>query len=265
MLNITLKDGAVREVAEGTSIADFVKSVSNSLAKKVLAAKLDGKTVDLATPLTKDAKVEFLTFEDADGRWALRHTGSHILAQALKRLYKNENVKLAIGPAIDNGFYYDIDMDRQLSESDLTDIEKEMKKIVKENLPLVRKEVSRDEALKLFEGLGESYKVELINDLPQDALITLYTQGEFTDLCAGPHVASTGKVKALKLMSIAGAYWRGDEHNKMLQRIYGTAFEKQADLEKKRRSATIASSASSLTSSAFTKKARASRSSIRTA
>ena len=231
MLNITLKDGAVREVAEGTSIADFVKSVSNSLAKKVLAAKLDGKTVDLATPLEKDAKVEFLTFEDADGRWALRHTGSHILAQALKRLYKNENVKLAIGPAIDNGFYYDIDMDRQLSESDLTDIEKEMKKIVKENLPLMRKEVSRDEALKLFEGLGESYKVELINDLPKDALITLYTQGEFTDLCAGPHVASTGKVKALKLMSIAGAYWRGDEHNKMLQRIYGTAFEKQADLD----------------------------------
>ena len=231
MLNITLKDGAAREVAEGTSITDFVKSVSNSLAKKVLAAKLDGKTVDLATPLTKDAKVEFLTFEDADGRWALRHTGSHILAQALKRLYKNENVKLAIGPAIDNGFYYDIDMDRQLSDSDLADIEKEMKKIVKENLPLVRKEVSRDEALKLFEGLGESYKVELINDLPADALITLYTQGEFTDLCAGPHVASTGKVKALKLMSIAGAYWRGDEHNKMLQRIYGTAFEKQADLD----------------------------------
>ncbi|MDY6268512.1 MAG: threonine--tRNA ligase [Selenomonadaceae bacterium] len=231
MLKITLKDGAVREVAEGTSISDFVKSVSNSLAKKVLAAKLDGKTVDLATKLEKDAAVEFLTFEDADGRWALRHTGSHILAQALKRLYKEDNVKLAIGPAIDNGFYYDIDMDRQLSEADLADIEKEMKKIVKENLPLVRKEVSRDEALKLFGDLGESYKVELINDLPADALITLYTQGEFTDLCAGPHVASTGKVKALKLMSIAGAYWRGDEHNKMLQRIYGTAFEKQADLD----------------------------------
>ena len=231
MLKITLKDGAVREVAEGTSISDFVKSVSNSLAKKVLAAKLDGKTVDLATKLEKDAAVEFLTFEDADGRWALRHTGSHILAQALKRLYKEDNVKLAIGPAIDNGFYYDIDMDRQLSEADLADIEKEMKKIVKENLPLVRKEVSRDEALKLFGDLGETYKVELINDLPADALITLYTQGEFTDLCAGPHVASTGKVKALKLMSIAGAYWRGDEHNKMLQRIYGTAFEKQADLD----------------------------------
>ena len=183
MLHITLKDGAVREVEEGLSILDFVKSVSNSLAKKVLAAKLDGKTVDLATKLEKDAQVEFLTFEDADGRWALRHTASHVLAQALKRLYKEDNVKLAIGPAIDNGFYYDIDMDRQLSDSDLADIEKEMKKIVKENLPLVRREVSREEALKLFEGLGESYKVELINDLPQDALITLYTQGEFTDLC----------------------------------------------------------------------------------
>lgn len=231
MLKITLKDGAVREVAEGTTIADFVKSVSNSLAKKVLAAKLDGKTVDLMTPLTHDASVSFLTFEDADGRWALRHTASHILAQALKRLYKEENVKLAIGPAIDNGFYYDIDMDRQLGEGDLADIEKEMKKIVKENLRLERKEVSRKEALELFRKAGETYKVELINDLPEGESITLYTQGEFTDLCAGPHVVSTGKVKALKLMSVAGAYWRGDEHNKMLQRIYGTAFEKQADLD----------------------------------
>ena len=231
MLKITLKDGAVREVAEGTTIADFVKSVSNSLAKKVLAAKLDGKTVDLMTPLTHDASVSFLTFEDADGRWALRHTASHILAQALKRLYKEENVKLAIGPAIDNGFYYDIDMDRQLGEGDLADIEKEMKKIVKENLWLERKEVSRKEALELFKKAGETYKVELINDLPEGESITLYTQWEFTDLCAGPHVVSTGKVKALKLMSVAGAYWRGDEHNKMLQRIYGTAFEKQADLD----------------------------------
>ena len=231
MLNITLKDGAVREVAEGTSIADFVKSVSNSLAKKVLAAKLDGKTVDLATPLEKDAKVEFLTFEDADGRWALRHTGSHILAQAVKRLYKDAKVRRAIGPAIENGFYYDFDIDRQLTEADLADIEKEMKKIVKENLKLERKEVSREEALKFFEEKGETYKVERINDLPEGEKITMYTQGEFTDLCAGPHVVSTGKVKALKLMSIAGAYWRGDEHNKMLQRIYGTAFEKQADLD----------------------------------
>ena len=231
MLKITLKDGAVREVAEGTTLLDFVKSVSNSLAKKVLVGKVDGEVKDLMTPLTQDARVEFLTFEDADGRWALRHTASHVLAQALKRLYKDQNVQLAIGPAIDNGFYYDIDMDKQLSESDLADIEKEMKKIVKENLKLERKEVSRADALKLFEEKGESYKVQLINDLPEDALITLYTQGEFTDLCAGPHVVSTGKVKALKLMSIAGAYWRGDEHNKMLQRIYGTAFEKQADLD----------------------------------
>ncbi len=231
MLKITLKDGALREVEAGTSIFDFVKQVSNSLAKKVLAAKVDGETKDLTTVLDKDCTVEFLTFEEADGRWALRHTASHILAQAVKRLYKDDNVKLAIGPAIDNGFYYDIDMDRQLGEADLKDIEKEMKKIVKENLKLERKEVSRAEALRMFEEKGESYKVELINDLPEDALITLYTQGEFTDLCAGPHVLSTGKVKALKLQSVAGAYWRGSEKNKMLQRIYGTAFEKQADLD----------------------------------
>ena len=231
MLKITLKDGSVREVEAGVSVLDFVKQVSNSLAKKVLAAKIDGETKDLTTVLDKDCAVEFLTFEEADGRWALRHTASHILAQAVKRLYKEENVKLAIGPAIDNGFYYDIDMDRQLSEADLKDIEKEMKKIVKENLKLERKEVSRADALKMFEEMGESYKVELINDLPEDALITLYTQGEFTDLCAGPHVLSTGKVKALKLQSVAGAYWRGSEKNKMLQRIYGTAFEKQADLD----------------------------------
>ncbi|MBO5651762.1 MAG: threonine--tRNA ligase [Selenomonas sp.] len=231
MLKITLKDGSVREVEAGVSVLDFVKQVSNSLAKKVLAAKIDGETKDLTTVLKKDCAVEFLTFEEADGRWALRHTASHILAQAVKRLYKEDNVKLAIGPAIDNGFYYDIDMDRQLGEADLKDIEKEMKKIVKENLKLERKEVSRSEALKMFEEKGESYKVELINDLPEDALITLYTQGEFTDLCAGPHVVSTGKVKALKLQSVAGAYWRGSEKNKMLQRIYGTAFEKQADLD----------------------------------
>ncbi|SDP38271.1 threonine--tRNA ligase [Selenomonas ruminantium] len=231
MLKITMKDGSVREVEAGVSVLDFVKQVSNSLAKKVLAAKIDGETKDLTTVLDKDCAVEFLTFEEADGRWALRHTASHILAQAVKRLYKEDNVKLAIGPAIDNGFYYDIDMDRQLSEADLKDIEKEMKKIVKENLKLERKEVSRADALKMFEEMGESYKVELINDLPEDALITLYSQGEFTDLCAGPHVLSTGKVKAVKLQSVAGAYWRGSEKNKMLQRIYGTAFEKQADLD----------------------------------
>ncbi|MBR0284195.1 MAG: TGS domain-containing protein, partial [Selenomonadaceae bacterium] len=166
MLKITMKDGSVREVEQGTSILDFVKQVSNSLAKKVLAAKVNGETKDLTTVLREDAAVEFLTFEDADGRWALRHTASHILAQAVKRLYKEQNVQLAIGPAIENGFYYDIDMDKQLTEQDLADIEKEMKKIVKENLKLERSEMPRAEALKFFEEKGEGYKVELINDLP---------------------------------------------------------------------------------------------------
>ena len=231
MLKVTLKDGAVREVEQGMLVLDFVKSVSNSLAKKVLAAKMDGKTVDLTTPITQDCSIDFLTFEDEDGRWALRHTASHVLAQAVKRLYKDANVMLAIGPAIENGFYYDIDMEKQLTDADLADIEKEMRKIVKENLKLVRSEVSRAEALKLFEEKGEKYKVELINDLPEDSVISLYTQGEFVDLCAGPHVVSTGKVKALKLQSVNGAYWRGSEKNKMLQRIYGTAFEKQEELD----------------------------------
>ncbi len=230
MVSIKLKDGSVREVEPGTKILDFVKSVSNSLAKKVLAAKLDGKTVDLTTPLTKDAAVEFLTFEDADGRGALRHTASHVMAQAIQRLYADQHVQFAIGPAIENGFYYDIDMDRKLTDDDLRDIEKEMERIVKENLPLVRREMSRADALKFFGERGQSYKVELINDLPEDALISLYEQGDFIDLCAGPHVVSTGKVKALKLQSVAGAYWRGSEKNKMLQRVYGTAFEKKEDL-----------------------------------
>lgn len=231
MVKVTMKDGAVKEVEEGVSVLDFVKNFSNSLAKKALAAKIDGKTCDLTTPITTDSKLEILTFEDEDGRWALRHTASHILAQAIKRLYKGQNVMLAIGPAIDNGFYYDIDMERQLTDSDLADIEKEMKKIVKENLPLVRSELPRADAIKLFQEKGEKYKVELIEDLPEDATISLYTQGEFVDLCAGPHVVSTGKVKALKLQSVNGAYWRGSEKNKMLQRIYGTAFEKEDDLK----------------------------------
>ena len=166
MLKITMKDGSVREVEAGVSVLDFVKQVSNSLAKKVLAAKIDGETKDLTTVLDKDCAVEFLTFEEADGRWALRHTASHILAQAVKRLYKDSNVQLAIGPAIDNGFYYDFDIDRQLTEADLRDIEKEMKKIVKENLKLERKEVSRADAIAFFKEKGENYKVELIEDLP---------------------------------------------------------------------------------------------------
>lgn len=231
MAKITLKDGAVREVENGTSVLDFVKNLSNSLAKKALACKIDGETKDLTTVIDGDHQIDVLTFDDADGRWALRHSAAHIMAQAVKRLYGDKNVKLAIGPAIDNGFYYDFDMDHQLNNEDMLKIEKEMKKIVKENLPIVRKEVTRQEALDFFNAEGETYKIELINDLPEDAMITMYTQGDFTDLCAGPHVVSTGKVKALKLQSVAGAYWRGSEKNKMLQRIYGTAFEKQADLD----------------------------------
>ena len=231
MIKITLKDGAVRETAAETTILDFVKEVSNSLAKKVLSAKVNGVTKDLMTKLTEDCKVELLTFEDADGKWTLRHSASHILAQAVKRLYKDKNVQLAIGPAIENGFYYDFDMEHQLTTDDLAKIQKEMEKIVKENLPIVRRELSRSDALAMFKKQGEKYKVELIEDLPENAVISLYEQGDFVDLCAGPHAVSTGKVKAIKLQSVAGAYWRGSEKNKMLQRVYGTAFEKKADLD----------------------------------
>lgn len=230
MANIKLKDGSVRSVEDGSTVLELVKQISNSLAKKVLAAKMDGKTVDLMTPITKDAEIEFLTFEDEDGRWALRHTAAHVMAQALQHLYAKDGIQFAIGPAIENGFYYDIDMEKKLTDSDLKDIEKEMDRIVKQNIPMIRKEISRADALKFFEEKGQSYKVELINDLPEDALISIYEQGDFTDLCAGPHVVSTGKVKAFKLQSVAGAYWRGNEKNKMLQRIYGTAFEKKEDL-----------------------------------
>ncbi|MDO4203502.1 MAG: threonine--tRNA ligase [Selenomonadaceae bacterium] len=230
MAEIILKDGSQRQIADGSTYLDLVKSLSNSLAKKVLAAKVDGVTTDLMAVVKDGAKVDFLTFEDADGRWALRHTASHVLAQAIKHLYGDQGVQLAIGPAIENGFYYDIDMEKRLTDADLRDIEKEMEKIVKQNIPLVRKEVSRDEAIKMFEEKGEGYKVQLIKDLPEDATISLYEQGDFVDLCAGPHVLSTGKVKAFKLQSVAGAYWRGNSDNAMLQRIYGTAFEKKEDL-----------------------------------
>lgn len=229
MVKVTLKDESVREAAEGTTLLEFVKTLSNSLAKTVLAAKVDGAAAGLDKRLTQDAEVEFLTFSDPDGKKTLRHSASHILAQAVQRLYPD--VKLAIGPAIENGFYYDFDTEKPFTPEDLTKIQKEMEKIVKENLKIERKEVSRAEALRFFKEKGEVYKVELIEDLPDDAVISMYTQGEFTDLCAGPHVASTGKVKALSLQSIAGAYWRGDEKRKMLQRIYGTAFEKKADLD----------------------------------
>lgn len=228
-VKIILPDGSAKEYAVGTTLGEAVKQLSNSLAKKVLAANVNGELTDLREELVDGSEVAFLTFEEDGGKHTLRHTASHILAQAIKRLWPE--AKLAIGPAIDKGFYYDIDMEHVLVPEDLSKIEKEMSRIVKENLPITKSVMSRQEAIEFFTSKHEDYKVELIQDLPEDAIISCYSQGDFIDLCAGPHVASTGKVKAFKLQSIAGAYWRGDEKNKMLQRVYGTAFEKKEDLE----------------------------------
>lgn len=228
-VKIILPDGSAKEYAAGTTLGEAVKQLSNSLAKKVLAANVNGELTDLREELVDGSEVAFLTFEEDGGKHTLRHTASHILAQAVKRLWPE--AKLAIGPAIDKGFYYDIDMEHTLTPEDLGKIEKEMSRIVKENLPITKSVMSRQEAIEFFKSKNEDYKVELIQDLPEDAVISCYAQGDFIDLCAGPHVASTGKVKAFKLQNIAGAYWRGDEKNKMLQRIYGTAFEKKEDLD----------------------------------
>ena len=228
-VKIILPDGSAKEYAAGTTLGEAVKQLSNSLAKKVLAANVNGELTDLREELVDGSEVAFLTFEEDGGKHTLRHTASHILAQAVKRLWPE--AKLAIGPAIDKGFYYDIDLEQNLTPEDLGKIEKEMSRIVKENLPITKSVMSREEAIEFFKSKNEDYKVELIQDLPEDAVISCYSQGDFIDLCAGPHVASTGKVKAFKLQSIAGAYWRGDEKNKMLQRIYGTAFEKKEDLD----------------------------------
>ena len=228
-VKIILPDGSAKEYAAGTTLGEAVKQLSNSLAKKVLAANVNGELTDLREELVDGSEVAFLTFEEDGGKHTLRHTASHVMAQAVKRLWPD--AKLAIGPAIDKGFYYDIDMEHTLTPEDLTKIEKEMSRIVKENLPITKSVMSRQEAIEFFKSKNEDYKVELIEDLPEDAVISCYAQGDFVDLCAGPHVASTGKVKAFKLQSIAGAYWRGDEKNKMLQRIYGTAFEKKEELD----------------------------------
>ncbi len=226
---ITFPDGSRREYADGTTPLAIAESISPRLAKATLSCTIDGAHSDAFRPIDGDHEIKFNTFQDEDGRWAYRHTASHVLAQAVKRLYPN--VKLAIGPAIENGFYYDFDIDTPFTPEDLEKLEKEMAKIQQENLPLERFELPREEAMRYMDEKGEPYKVELIRDLPEDAVISFYRQGEFVDLCAGPHVASTGKVKNCKLMSVAGAYWRGSEKNKMLQRIYGTAFEKKADLD----------------------------------
>lgn len=226
---ITLKDGSKREVQEGISVIDLAKEISEGLARVATAGRVDGKVVDLRYNLNKDCNVEILTFDDEDGKKAYWHTTSHIMAQAIKRLYKD--VKLAIGPAIDGGFYYDFDTEYRFSEADFEKIEAEMKKIIKEDLPIERFELPRSEAIKLMKDAGEDYKVELIEDLPEDEVLSFYKQGEFTDLCAGPHLMSTEKVKCAKLLSTSGAYWRGDEKNKMLQRIYAISFPKASLLE----------------------------------
>ena len=230
MINITLPDNSVRSF-EGESITplEIAKNISNGLAKKAVAASVDGEAVSLMEPITKDAKVAIYTFDDEEGRHVFRHSASHILAEAVVRLFPG--TKLAIGPAIKDGFYYDLDSEHKFVPEDLEKIEAEMMKIVKENQEYVRQEISRQDALELFKAKEEPYKVELIEDLPEDAVITTYQNGEFLDLCAGPHLPSTGYVKAIKLMSVAGAYWRGSEKNKMLQRIYGTCFPKKADLD----------------------------------
>ncbi len=225
---ITLKNGA-REFENGMSALDIAGQLSQELKKQAICARVDGEIQELWKPIDRDCALEILTFDDDDAKRVLRHTASHVLAQAVKKL--RPEAKLAIGPAIDNGFYYDFDVDEPFTPEFLTAVEKEMKKIVQKNDQLERFELPREEAIRFMEEKGEPYKVELIRDLPQDAVISFYKQGDFTDLCAGPHVPSTGKVKAFKLTSIAGAYWRGSEKNKMLQRIYGTAFTNKEDLD----------------------------------
>ncbi|RXM77044.1 threonine--tRNA ligase [Clostridium tetani] len=229
MINITLKDGKVIEVEKGVKVSDIAMKISPALYKKAVGAKINGEIAELMTEIKEDSELEILTFDDEEGRKTVRHTSSHILAQAVKRLYPE--AKLAIGPAIDNGFYYDFDIDFTFTPEMLEKIEKEMAKIVKENLEIERFELPREEAIKLVKDASEPYKVELIEDLPEGEVISFYKQGDFVDLCAGPHLPSTGKIKAIKLLSVAGAYWRGDEKNKMLQRIYGTAFLKKSELE----------------------------------
>lgn len=230
MLKIKLKDNSELEVEEGLSVIEIAKKIREGLARVATCAEIDGEVVDLRKIVEKDCSLNILTFESSlNGKKAYWHTTSHIMAQAIKRLYPE--IKLAIGPSIDNGFYYDFDTEKPFTPEMLEAIEKEMKKIIKEDLPIERFELPRKEAIKFMEEKEEPYKVELINDLPEDAIISFYKQGEFTDLCAGPHVSSTGKIKAVKLLKSSGAYWRGNEKNKMLQRIYGISFPKASQLD----------------------------------
>ena len=226
---ITLKDGSTKEYAEAKSVIEIASDISEGLARVACAGEVDGEVVDLRTVVDRDCELNILTFDSEGGKGAFRHTTSHIMAQAIKRLFPE--VKLAIGPSIEDGFYYDIDSDEPITAEDLPKIEAEMKKIVKENLAITRFTKPRAEAIEFFKEKNEPYKVELIEDLPEDSEISFYQQGEFVDLCAGPHLMTTKPVKAFKLTSLAGAYWRGSEKNKMLTRIYGTSYTKKADLE----------------------------------
>lgn len=229
MVKVTLKDGSVREVEQGTTLAGLATSISRGLAKAAVAGKVNGEDKDLSYVLNDDAEVEILTLDSEEGLHVLRHSSSHVLAQAVLNLFPG--TKLGIGPAIATGFYYDFDSEHVFTPEDLEKIEAEMRRLVKEDYSFERREVSRSEAISFFGERGEKYKVELIEDLPEDETISMYTQGNFTDLCAGPHIPSTGKIKVFKLLNLAGAYWRGSEKNKMLQRIYATAWAKQADLD----------------------------------
>lgn len=230
-VKVSFPDGAVREFEQCATIEDVAGSISSGLKKNAVVGKLNGKLVDLNTPIEADAALQIVTLDSEDGLEVYRHSTAHLMAQAIKRLYGEKNVKLGIGPVIEDGFYYDIDMETSLTPEDLGKIEKEMERITQENLPIRRREVSREEAIRIFTELEDPLKLELIRDLPEDSVITIYDQGEFFDLCRGPHLPSTGRIKAFKLLSIAGAYWRGDSKNKMLQRIYGTAFPKKAELD----------------------------------
>ncbi|MEK4852357.1 threonine--tRNA ligase [Paenibacillus sp. FSL H7-0756] len=230
-IQVQLPDGASRRYSRNTTIAQIAESISVSLRKNAVAGKIDGNLVDLDCPVEGDSLVEIVSADSSDGLMIHRHSTAHVMAQAIKRIYGERNVKLGIGPVIEDGFYYDIDIAQPLSSEDLAAIEREMGKIIKENLPIRRRVVSRVEAVQFFEQQEEPLKLELLRDLPEDAVISLYEQGEFTDLCRGPHLPSTGRIKAFKLLSVAGAYWRGDADNQVLQRIYGTAFLSAAALE----------------------------------
>jgi threonyl-tRNA synthetase len=228
MIKLTFPDGAVKEFSAGTTIEDVAASISPGLKKKAIAGKVNGEMYDLRRPIETDGPIEIITPDRDEALEVLRHSTAHLMAQAIKRLYKN--VKLGVGPVIEGGFYYDMDLEESLTPEDLPLIEKEMKKIINENIEIVRNEVSRDEAIQRYKEIGDEYKLELIEAIPADETVTIYEQGDFFDLCRGVHVPSTGKLKEFKLLSIAGAYWRGDSDNKMLQRIYGTAFFKKEDL-----------------------------------